>query len=186
MPKFLINTIKKVFQIVANKLIEIIVLAVLTPLGIYLFSQKQVFLKTIKSPMPIWAAYILVLICVVYIYVKIRKIQKTSNPPNSQNQPQDSQYNITKEIIYLNELPEGWKVKHRADKILEIYDAPYCKLHKQIFVYDSFVGGYICPRRSECKSKLIETRSLSTKKEYALSYIESHLFEKYGTSKLTL
>jgi len=89
MKEWLIRRIKKAGGNIESTLTNIFFLALFGgSVAILAFSKKALsfVLQIAEIPTPLWATILLVLMCFLYIYLKIQLYQNSQNPPNIQEE----------------------------------------------------------------------------------------------------
>jgi len=140
--------LKKVFSDLHNVIVGIVVVAIVSGGGVYLFFRSLwTQLKSIaQSPTPLWASGVLCLGLLVYIRVakvqaKLKEVDQTST---SKTPPY--------EIQYFDDSKFRWKYKIFHDDSFEVDENPFCLKHDLQFVCDDTYK--FCPSLSECGCKL--------------------------------
>lgn len=148
--------LKKVFSDLHSVLIGIVLTAILSGGGIYLFFRNLwTQLKNIvQSPTPLWAAIALTSICCLYIYLKDLKNQPI------QNTDVQSKKSPPYEIKYLTTEKYKWEVSVYKNGNFELNDYPICVEHNLKFIFGN--RGKYCPH-SGCRNNLSENEQFAVK-----------------------
>jgi hypothetical protein len=137
--------IKTIISDIRQSIVGIILGAVILGAGgIFLFAKKlwRLMLLTMQSPTPLWATTALVLLLVLYIYIKISK-------PHSFLLPKIKMFFVNTHIF-------KWKVTTYSNNTYKIDDIPFCIEHDLQLVAD--LDKYQCPyfNNKSCKNSLKE------------------------------
>ncbi len=165
MKQMLLKRIKKLFENIESTITTVIVLALAGgSIGILALSKKalNIFLHLANIPTPLWATIALVLLCVLYMYLRGNQYFQRKVP-----------YHHPKEEL----IPVGsfkWMVRHANQNVLNIEGLPYCSEHECSFIPRD--SNWACPI-SGCKSN-VSKYDLDSVGVAASSIIESLIRQK--------
>ncbi len=156
-----LNIAKKYLLKLASDIHSLIIAAVFTSAGIFLFYIKgawSALLESLEKPAPLWVALVFLLLSLTYTYLKLLA---------------KKEYKV--KIEFLESQGYKWKFERVKPDYTRISEKPYCIKHDLELIGAD--GVYICPNNGAANScnTLLPYEESSILLSIAKSHIEKHV-----------